>query len=140
MTTYEIISIVASAFAIVISTIAIIIPIRIYGKNVVLSENYKLIYEEFSKIIDSLLRKRNVEVKDVEEVKDFICSNIKPAFSFLKFRNYKKYTTIKNILSDLENCVCQLIEHDDNFECRKKVNYNIKMFYKKLDKYLHFVK
>lgn len=140
MTAVEIISMVASFVAILVSVVAIIIPIRIYGKNVVLAENYKLIYEEFPKKIDLLLRKKNVEVLDVEDVKDFICNHIKPAFSFIKFRNYKKHDAIKKILNDLENCICQLIEHDDNFECRKQVNSNMMKFYKTLDKYLHFVK
>lgn len=131
---------VLSIIAILISIIAIIIPIRLYGKNIVLAEKYHLIYEEFSKKIDLLLREKNLEIGMVENVKDFICNEIKPAFSFIRFRNGKKYTCIKNILNEIENCVCKLIEAEDNFECRKNLSSQMEKFYKTLDKYFHFVK
>lgn len=80
----------------------------------------------------------SVNVEHIEPVKDMINEEVKPSFSFLRFRNTKKHNEIKAILSSIEEYVCILIEGTDNQETRNNLEKKMIEFYKTLDKYLFF--
>lgn len=127
-----------SVIAIVVSIATFVFQIKLNSRNFTLHDKYILLYENFPKAIGELLRMNSVNVEHIEPVKDMINEEVKPSFSFLRFRNTKKHNEIKAILSSIEEYVCKLIEGTDNQETRNNLEKKMIEFYKTLDKYLFF--
>ncbi len=131
-----------SIVAIVISVICLIVQFRkekkYHSKQKMLEEIYDTIYINFPKKMDEFLKQKSVSEECVNNIKDYICDELKPVFSFIRFRNEKKYREIKQQLSRIEDVVCSLLDDDDCFMEKKKIEEEIKNFYKMLDKYFLF--
>jgi len=133
-----------SILAIVISVGTLIIQFAVekkyHSKQKMLDEIYQLVYVKFPKKMDDFLKLKNISEQTVNEIKDFLCDDLKPVFSFIRFRNEQKYDEIKNCLSEIEDLSCSILNCDDTFKKRKEIENKIKHFFKVADKYFLFSK
>lgn len=116
-----------------------IISIDIENKNGLINENY---INEFLCRVKYLLNiyPYDKELKLFIRGKDYICEQVKNKFSFIRFRNEKKFKEIKNLLNTIEDLVCKLLEDEDYSDRVKKIEKTMSKFYKVVDKYLYFTK
>lgn len=133
-----------SLAAIIISVCCLLFQIiyenKFRSKQKIMDEIYDIIYVKFPKKMDDFLKQRICNEDSINDIKDFICDEMKPVFSFIRFRNVKRYNLIKNHLSKIEDLVCKLLDCNDCFECKKQLELAIKKFYKSIDKYLLITK
>lgn len=138
----EIASLILSGIAIIISILCVVFQIaaenRMANKQKILDECYKKIYEVLPKIIDGLLKKRNIEEKDVLPVKNFLCDELRPLFGFMRFTNPKKYDAIRNKIIELEDVVCLVLQDDDYHNAANKIETKTKELFKEFNKCFKF--
>lgn len=141
----SLVAIIVNGLAIVVGAILLFLEIRMNkkfsNKQKMLNNVYDLVYLNFPKAVSEIINIEPLNRTHIKKVKTMLCTEIKPQFSFLVFRNKKKYDEIKALLNEIENALGNMLNKNiEPIEKRNNLSRCMSKFYQVLDDYFEFIK